>query len=61
MYVCICRSVTEGKINQAVSNGARTLRDLNQQLGVASQCGKCGQCARQALNHALNTCAQPRR
>lgn len=61
MYVCICRSVTEGKINQAVNNGARTLRDLNQQLGVASQCGKCGQCAHQALNNALNACAQSRR
>lgn len=53
MYVCICRSVTEGKICQAVSNGAKTMRDLHQQLGVASQCGKCGMCAKQVLNSAL--------
>lgn len=55
MYICICRSVTEGKICQAVSNGAKTMRDLHQQLGVASQCGKCGICAKQVLSSALTT------
>lgn len=54
MYVCVCRSVTDGKICQAVTHGARTMRDLNQLLGVASQCGKCGSCAKQVLASALS-------
>ncbi len=45
MYVCICNSVTDSQIRQAVEGGARSLRDVKQHLNVASQCGKCGQCA----------------
>jgi bacterioferritin-associated ferredoxin len=41
MYICICRSVTDKKIKQAVCEGASTLDDLKHELGVASCCGKC--------------------
>ncbi len=45
MYVCICNNVTDSQIRLAVESGARSLRDVRQSLNVASQCGKCGQCA----------------
>ena len=53
MYICICNAVTDTQIRHAVSTGARTMRDLRQQLGVCSSCGKCGKCARQILHGAL--------
>lgn len=42
MYVCICRSVTDSQIRQAIAEGANNIRQLRNCLGVASQCGKCG-------------------
>ena len=41
MYVCVCKAVTDRQIREAVFDGARTLRDLRKQLGVASECGRC--------------------
>jgi bacterioferritin-associated ferredoxin len=52
MYVCVCRAVTDGEIRAAVDQGVRTMRELRQGLGVASQCGKCGQCALRLLRQA---------
>lgn len=53
MYVCVCRGVTDRQIVRQVADGARTVRDLKRSLGVASQCGKCGRCAKQVLRDAL--------
>ena len=41
MYVCICNAVTDKQIRRAADEGARDLRDLRQQLGVATGCGQC--------------------
>jgi bacterioferritin-associated ferredoxin len=49
MYVCICNGVTDRDIQEAASRGARTLKDLRRELGVASDCGKCASCAREVL------------
>ena len=49
MYVCICRQVTCGQIRAAASEGVDNVRALKDQLGVASQCGKCAGCARGVL------------
>ncbi len=49
MYVCLCHSVTDRHIEEAVAAGACSLRDLRQRLGVASQCGRCGKCAHSLL------------
>lgn len=58
MYVCVCKGVTCKAIRAAVQEqGATSLRDLSRDLGVAMQCGKCANSARQVLNDALNTCA----
>ena len=52
MYVCICNAVTEGQIEQAVHDGARTLADLRRDLGVSAECGCCANYARECLEQA---------
>ncbi|MFN2350229.1 MAG: (2Fe-2S)-binding protein [Thioalkalivibrio sp.] len=54
MYVCLCRGVTEADIEQAVAEGASSMRALRQCLGVCSECGKCGSCARDILRKTLS-------
>lgn len=54
MYVCVCQGVTEKQIHAAVRNGARRLRDLRQQLGVTTDCGRCAECAHQCLKGSLS-------
>ncbi|MFG0832450.1 MULTISPECIES: bacterioferritin-associated ferredoxin [Aeromonas] len=41
MYVCLCRGITDTQIRQAVQAGKGELRQLKQELGLGSQCGKC--------------------
>ncbi|MEM7027219.1 MAG: (2Fe-2S)-binding protein [Pseudomonadota bacterium] len=52
MYICICNAVTEKEIEKAVDNGCNSLRQLEDQLGVASQCGSC---ACEAASHLQKT------
>lgn len=55
MYVCLCKKVTCSQIRKTVTKGqACTLRELSQCLGVATQCGKCAQCARGILEETLS-------
>lgn len=49
MYVCVCHAVTDRQIREAAQGGARTLRDLRRELGVASDCGRCATCAHECL------------
>jgi bacterioferritin-associated ferredoxin len=58
MYVCICRAVTDTQIRNCVNEGACTMRDLRNCLGVATQCGRCAITARDVLNEALEEVAQ---
>lgn len=41
MYVCICRRITDSQVTQAVCQGATCVREVNQQIGIPVQCGKC--------------------
>jgi len=50
MYICICNKVTDTQIKNAVDEGASTIDDLRTELGVASQCGQCGNCAKTLIN-----------
>ncbi|MCB4811125.1 (2Fe-2S)-binding protein [Methylovorus menthalis] len=52
MYVCVCRAVTERQIFQAARAGAKNLKDLKHELGVATECGRCASCAKQCLREA---------
>lgn len=40
MYVCLCKGITDGQIRAAVENGA-SIREIRDQLGVMTECGKC--------------------
>ncbi|HKJ71510.1 MAG TPA: (2Fe-2S)-binding protein [Gammaproteobacteria bacterium] len=59
MYVCICNAVSERRIHQAAAEGARTLGDLQDMLGVATGCGTCAQFAMECLNEAVAAEADP--
>lgn len=53
MYVCICKGITDTQIRAAVEDGASSLRDVRNTLGVASQCGKCEMLTRQIVRETL--------
>ena len=57
MYICLCHNVTENDIRTCVEDGARSMRDLRRELGVASQCGKCACHARDVLKDSLSSSA----
>ena len=52
MYVCVCNAVTEKQIFNAVKNGAKTVKDLKETLGVASECTSCVGCAKACIKEA---------
>ena len=41
MYVCVCNAITEEQIRQAIADGANSLDDLREAIGLGEQCGKC--------------------
>lgn len=49
MYVCICNGVTDKQIIRQAQSGATSLRDLQDSLGVATNCGKCAKLAKDIL------------
>lgn len=49
MYICVCKAVTERQVKQAVKDGAASLRDLRQCLGVTEDCGRCAKAALDCL------------
>ena len=53
MYVCLCKAVTDNHIREAVANGATRFGQVRQELGLASQCGKCGILAREVFNESM--------
>ncbi|QGX41044.1 (2Fe-2S)-binding protein [Permianibacter aggregans] len=53
MYVCLCKGVTCRQIKEVVGKSVYSMKDLAQQLGVATQCGRCGQDARDLLKSTL--------
>jgi len=59
MYVCICNAVTDSAIRQAVSEGARSLRDLSARTGCSTQCGRCVHTARDVLDETLSKIGFP--
>jgi bacterioferritin-associated ferredoxin len=52
MYICLCNGITERQIHEAVKDGVSTFRQLQHELGVATCCGQCSQCAHQVLDEA---------
>lgn len=49
MILCNCVGVTERQVRAAVNGGATTVKQLKDQLGVASGCGQCACEARELI------------
>ncbi|AFP29406.1 bacterioferritin-associated ferredoxin [Marinobacter sp. BSs20148] len=49
MYVCLCHGVTDRDIRAAADNGVTSMRQLGEELGVGTQCGRCAPTAREIL------------
>ena len=54
MYVCVCNAVTERDIGSAVADGCCSMKELREQLGVGTCCGRCTGCARDVLHQSLH-------
>ena len=52
MIVCICRRVSDHDIKRAAREGCASYAALQQQLGVATGCGACGDCALRTFEQA---------
>ena len=53
MYVCICNNVKESDIEQAIAEGASSVKCVEQQLGVGTCCGQCKPRATEYINEQL--------
>jgi len=59
MIVCVCRRVSDQQIRQAAADGAHSLECLQFDLGVATQCGRCADCASRVLCDARRAASHP--
>ena len=41
MYICICKSVTEARIREAIMAGATSLEEVQRFCGAGTDCGSC--------------------
>lgn len=53
MFVCLCNGITDSQIRRAASDGITSLDDLQDELGVASQCGQCSDIASAVLAETI--------
>jgi bacterioferritin-associated ferredoxin len=53
MYICVCKAVSDKRIDRSVQAGVVTLRELSQQTGLGTCCGKCVGEARRQLSESL--------
>ena len=54
MYVCLCKAVTDNQIREAVESGITQFGQVRKELGLASQCGKCGVLAREVFDESMS-------
>ena len=53
MYVCLCNGVSDGQIREAIFEGCCSYKEVREQLGVGTQCGKCACLAKQITRDTL--------
>jgi bacterioferritin-associated ferredoxin len=51
MIVCVCHRVSDRDIARAAREGCASFEELQFELGVATACGRCSDCARETLDH----------
>ena len=49
MIVCICHRISDRDIAHAARQGCASFDELQDELGVATACGTCGDCARETF------------
>ena len=59
MIVCVCRRVSDRDIHRAAREGVTTFDDLQTELGVATACGACTDCAQETWAQACAGTACP--
>ena len=55
MYVCICRQITDHQIREYCRDREVSMADIRAELGLASDCGRCGKFAKQLIAEAAVT------
>ena len=62
MIVCVCNRISDREIARH-ARGGMSFDDIQLELGVATQCGRCEDCARQVVSqcHGDHPAAQLRR
>jgi bacterioferritin-associated ferredoxin len=53
MIVCVCNNISDREIRQAIDLGVTSMEQLSSDLGVATCCGQCADCARGVLDKHL--------
>jgi bacterioferritin-associated ferredoxin len=57
MYVCVCNAVTDREIVERVRAGADSIESIRFELGVATCCGQCNDCAVRLIEDTLRDLA----
>ena len=57
MIVCVCRRVSDRDIHRAARDGVQSFDELQAELGVATVCGNCADCARDTWARACGVAA----
>lgn len=52
MIVCVCKAVSDRRIQQCIAAGAGSVEELQIELGVATCCGSCETMVREMLHEA---------
>ena len=52
MIVCVCHRVSDRDIEREVRQGCGSFEELQDELRVATACGRCGDCARDTFDAA---------
>lgn len=53
MFVCLCKSVTDHQIRDAVDEGVSSFADMQEHLEVSSVCGACSCEIKQIIERKL--------
>ena len=53
MYVCICKAVTDSRINQSIDDGAQTREEVTRACGAGGDCGACHQMIEDMIEERL--------
>lgn len=53
MFICLCHSVTDREVREAVCSGATSLSDVSEKLGVGKCCGACFRATQEVIEQTL--------